>query len=584
MRTAGRLTILLTLLWATLGHAAVYQSLAELPTTLPAFDFIVAGGGNAGSVIASRLTENPRFNVLVIEAGPDPVGVQAIEIPGYEEHIDYSVFDWGYTSGPLPSVGGRTLPVFRGRGLGGSTAINGMVYTRGSSDDYDNWARVTGDPGWSWLALQPYIRKHERWVPPVGGRNVDGEFNPLVHGYHGRVQVSLPWNGPLEHDNRTLHNAALQPEFPYVLDLNAGRPIGVSRMQSTIGNGERSHAAKVYLTPEIRNRPNLSILLNTYITRVLPVAGGSGSGPDIRTVEVAPSRAGGELKTFTATKELILSAGVIGTPQVLMNSGIGNKTELEALGITSLLDLPAVGRNMTEHVASIAMWRATPQPVDPIDDATALAMWQQNRTGPLTERFTHQILWAKIPSNASIFQEFPNPALGPNTPHIEVPLDNARGGPICLLTPHSRGSVRLRSNNTFENPIIDLGLFTHPFDMAALKEGVRIMKRFYLGPAWDGYITGFIAPDPDALSNEAFENMVKANAMTFQHPVGTASMSSVHSQAGVVGPHLRVKGARGLRIVDSSVFPYVLAAHTQAAVYILAERAADLIRLSWVLS
>ncbi|KAJ2922055.1 hypothetical protein H1R20_g15046, partial [Candolleomyces eurysporus] len=272
----------------------------------------------------------------------------------------------------------------------------------------------------------------------------------------------------------------------------------------------------------------------------------------------------GSTRILSAAKEIILSGGVIGTPQILLNSGIGNKTELETLGIPPLLNLPDVGQGLTDHVATTIAWTVIPSNTPTIDETTALAMWQENRTGPLTEKFTHQILWSRFQPDSSIFKEFKDPSTGPTSPHIEMPLgsDSGPAGTFCLLTPHSRGSVKLRSKNPFDDPLIDLGLLSHPFDMAALKEG-------------------FQGPDPDNLSDEEFEKIIRDSAFTYLHPVGTASMSSKKSKRGVVDHELKLKGATGIRIVDASVFPYILTAHTQAAVYILAERAADLIRDAW---
>ncbi|TFK26032.1 pyranose dehydrogenase [Coprinopsis marcescibilis] len=568
-----------------LGLSVVYHQFADLPNSLAPYDFIIAGGGTAGCVLASRLSENSKFNVLLIEAGPDTKDAIELLVPNYPGPKDnLKNFVWPYISTPQPGLNNRTTPVTRGHGLGGSSAINGMVYTRGSADDYDNWARVTGDKGWSWDALQPYIKRHERWLPPAGGRSVDGQYDPTVHGYNGNVGVSLPWSGSTEHDRRAIKNAEYQKEFPFRLDVNGGTPIGVTWKQSTIANGERSSAAAAYIGKDVRERPNLTVVLGTYITRVLPVKD-SKRRLDLRTVEIAPRTGGAtDTRTITATKELILTAGVIGSPQILMNSGIGNRDELTALGITSILHLPDVGEGLTDHVAAGAAWTAKVPPMPTIDPAVSWEMWQKNRTGPHTEMFSHQILWARVPSDSPILKKYKDPSTGPKSPHIEMPLSDGTGPPmanICLLTPHSRGSVKLASSNPFDHPKIDLNLFGHPFDMEAMKEGVKILKRFYSGPAWEGYITGFVGPDPDTLTDAEFEKRIKDTAITFFHPVGTASMSSKGSKRGVVDGELRVKGASGLRIIDSSVFPYVLTAHTQAAVYILSERAVDLVKGSW---
>ncbi|KAF6745839.1 hypothetical protein DFP72DRAFT_1035491 [Ephemerocybe angulata] len=538
-----------------LARCAVYHSLAELPGDLKLFDFIIAGGGTAGSVVASRLSENTNFNVLLIEAGPDTAGVLEIEVPGLIGQINASIYNWNYVTTPQPGLNGRTIGVPRGRGLGGSSCINGMAYSRGASDDYDNWARLTGDPRWRWNALWPYIKRHEHWMGAAGGRNATGEYDPSVHGYSGNGDLHL------------------------VSDLNAGKPIGLTWLQLTTGGGERWSAAKSYLGQHVRRRPNLTILLNTHVTRVLSI---KASKPkiDVRTVEVA-DRAAGSRVTFTAKKELILSGGTIGTPQILLNSGIGNRTELERLGIPVVLDSPFVGEGMMEHVTVTLTWNIVPQNTTVIDPDVAWAMWQQNRTGPLsTPGPVHQVMWYRLPQKTDVLSKYKDPSSGPGSPHFQFTFGDQ--GRVVLLTPYSRGSVKLNSTDPFVHPIIDQGLLTHPFDLAALKEGIRTAKKFYTGPAWEGYVLGFGGPDPDVLSTEEFETRAREVARTFLHPVGTAAMSSKHSKRGVVDSELRVKGATGLRVVDASVFPLTPASLTQGPVYIVSERAVDFIRHSWL--
>ncbi|EAU87898.1 hypothetical protein CC1G_01545 [Coprinopsis cinerea okayama7 len=559
-------------------QARVYQGIDELPAT-SRFDFIIAGGGNAGSVLAGRLTEDPKFTVLLVEAGEDNDGVLPIRVPGGRIPLSYT---WNYTVTPQIGLNNRTFYFMRGRVLGGSSSINGMIYTRGAADDYDLWARVTGDRGWSWKSLFPYALKHEEFTGGVGGRDVTGQYDPRAHGTKGPVKVGLPWREPIEFDNVCVEAAKSSREFGFNLDVNDGGVLGLTWIHNTFGGGERSSSATAYLTKEVRARPNLSILVNTYVTRVLP----TGDDLDFRTIELVPV-SGGNTTTLTAKKEVILSGGTVGSAHILLNSGIGDREHLSEVGVETIHHLPDVGKGLTDHGVTPFMAPSNfPVEPPPFDYEEALQEWQQNKTGPLSESgFQNLILWSRIPRRSPLFKKYEDPESGPGAPHIEYALTTTgaiTGAQVFLMTPHSRGSIRLRSNNTLDTPLIDLGLLSHPFDILAYKEGYRIIKKFYNLPAWKDHITGPFEIDPDILSDEEFEQRIRNGLQSALHPVGTAAMSSKRSKKGVVDPELRVKGVKGLRVVDASVIPYVPTAHTQAPVYILAERAVDIIRSVWL--
>ncbi|RXW14761.1 hypothetical protein EST38_g11095 [Candolleomyces aberdarensis] len=524
----GKLTgtlVGLIALSASLVHGRVLEDLEQLDSAKQSYDFVIVGGGIGGSTVASRLSANPRFNVLLIEAGPTNDGVTDIAVPAFFGRIN-STYSWGHVTTPQIGLNNRSLPYNQARVLGGSSSHNGM---------------------------------NEKLVPPPGGRNASGQYDPRFHA---------------------IKNAEQSEEIKFNLDVNSGKPSGLVWVQSTIGNGERCSAAVGVLGGQVKERPNLTILLNTQATRVLPSK--KSRQLEIRTVEIV-SISSGKKTTVTAKKELIVSAGAFGTPHLLLNSGIGDRKELEDVKVKSIHHLPDVGKGLSDHFGFQLSLSANGV-VRPVDTVAALAEWQTNRTGPLTEALGHQLMFARIPPDAPLFKEHRDPAAGANSPHIEIipfSLGTQVLAYVGLLTPKSRGTVKIASNNPLDKPLIDLGYLTHPFDLLAFKEGARIAKRWYEGPPYEGYITGFLGPDPDTLPEKEFDDALKAGAATWWHPVGTASISPKGAKHGVLDPELKVKGVKGLRVVDASAIPYVPTAHTQAAVYVLAERASDLIKASW---
>ncbi|KAF4579474.1 hypothetical protein EYR36_001287 [Pleurotus pulmonarius] len=552
------------------------------------YDFIVVGGGTAGNVVANRLSEDPSISVLVIEAGGSNADILASQVPNMWTRLLGSMYDWNYTSIPQAGLDGRSISLARG---------HTMLYTRGTSDDYDSIAELVGDPRWSWDRLQPYIRKNELWSPPSSNRPTEGEFDPAVHGRDGLLEVSLP-SDPQPIDDRVLQTSRENSEFPFNLDLNSGHHLGVGWLQSTItSTGRRASSATSYLGPGVINRPNLDILLDAQVTRLL-----LSNGTDDVTFDAVQFVAGtSAAQSVKAVREIILSAGSIGTPNILLHSGIGDAGDLARVGIQSVHQLPSVGRNFTDHILGGLTWFANS--TDTFEtvgrnaslQAMLLEEWRTNGTGFFSGSGIDHLGYVRLADNASIFDNFADPA-GPNTGHIELIISNGDlfSGPtpenfmvieVMLTKPLSRGSLSLNSSNPFDDPIIDPAYLAHEFDRFALREGVRSAQRFLSSPAWEGYIlgrTGAFAT-VDVQDDDQLDGFLRENFISGLHFVGTASMSPKGASWGVTDPDLKVKGLNGLRVVDASVIPLIPAAHTQVPVYIVAERAADIIKEDWKL-
>ncbi|KAG7440525.1 aryl-alcohol-oxidase from pleurotus Eryingii [Guyanagaster necrorhizus] len=573
---------------------AIYNSFAELPQNLT-FDFVIVGGGTAGNVVANRLTENSSFSVLVLEAGPSPEGLINHTVPFFNIFLrSENPWDWNYTAVSQVGFNGRALHYPRGRILGGCSSMNGMEYLRGSSEDYDRYADVTQDPGWSWNGIQPYIRKNEHWTPPTDHHNITGQFNPAVHGFHGINSVSLAGFPSAIQNQVILTTQELAEEFPFNLDSNSGYQLGVGWEQSTIKHGKRSSSYTSYLGPEFIGRPNLHVLLNAQVTRLSQTA---SDPPEFLTVEFAESRDAPRLQV-TASKEVIVSAGSLETPKLLLNSGIGNASDLAALGLETLVDLPDVGKNLSVMIMlNLAYFVNSTDTFDDVirnvtrRDELLLQWTETGGAGLLGNGFGSHHIYTRILSNSTIFENSPDPAAGPNTAHIQSGTSNGNISPppeghfmsmsVTLNTPTSRGSILLNTTDGFDQPLIDFGALSTDFDIFALKEGIRSAQRFLGTRAWDGYILDSLNNITTSSTDAELEAFIHANSAPDGHIVATASMSPKAATHGVVDPDLRVKGTGKLRVVDGSILPFVPSANTQFAVYIVAERAADLIKAAW---
>ncbi|THH18790.1 hypothetical protein EW146_g2256 [Bondarzewia mesenterica] len=562
------------------------------------YDYIVVGGGAGGGVVANRLTENSDIRVLLIEAGSSDYKNVNIEVPWFAPALAGTQFDWNFTTVAQPGLNGRSIPYPRGYVLGGSTAINYMTHCRGSKDDYDRWAEVTGDDGWSWDSLHPYMLKMEKLTPPADHHNTVGEIDPRLHGTSGPVGFSLPGH-LLPTDDRVLNaSAELSDDFPFNLDFNSGNTIGISWIQNTIEDGERVDAATAYIAPAL-SRSNLDVLVNTHVTRVIQTGTQSGI-PIFRGVQLAQSSSSAKY-ILNASKEVIISAGAVKTPHILMLSGIGDSSQLSLFGIDTIVDLPDVGQNLQDHPLLTSSY--TVKSNDTLDNliqdarftANRLELWKANHTGELVLAPANQLGWFRLPGNAAIFDKVADPSAGPRSAHYEFIFTDGfvsfkeaapSGGHFFtvftnVISPSARGNITLRSSDPFDAPSINPNLLGTEFDIYTMREAVKAARTYMSAKAWDGWILEEFGAFAEAQSDAEIEQYARNFGHTVSHVTGTVAMGKSGSAgrgSGALNSDLTVKGTVGLRVVDASAFPFIPSAHTQSPTYILAERAADLVK------
>jgi choline dehydrogenase len=524
---------------------------------LKEYDFIIVGGGSAGCVLANRLSADPDCKVLLVEAGGADRNI-LYHLPAGFAKMTKGIGSWGYSTVPQKHMNNRVLRYTQARVIGGGSSINAQIYTRGNSLDYDTWAQM-GCKGWSYDEVLPYFRKAEN----------NDTFNNETHGQGGPLGVSKPV-APLPIAEAFI-KAAGQLGMPHNPDLVSPNPSGFGFYQLTQRNARRSSTSQAYLKP-VRGRANLTVMLNTMTKRIVL------NGKRAKGIAIADGN--GET-IINVAREVIVSSGAIGSPKLLMLSGIGPCDHLSSVGIDTLHHLPGVGSNLQDHVDLCIICECSGDYTydkygKPFWAAMAGLQYLLTRKGPAASSLFDSGGFWTIDENAAMPDAQFHLGMGSG---IEAGIAKLKNTGLTLnsaqMRPRSRGTVRLKDSSPATMPLIDPNYWADPYDREISIKALKLSREILRQPALKDFILAERVPGPDCTTDQQLFEYACGMAKTQHHPGGTCAMGI--DDNAVVSPDLKVRGLQGLRVVDASIMPQVVSSNTNAATIMIAEKAADMI-------